>query len=85
MYIGPKVQPRCRSNIAIADIKHTELLDEHKERGTLFYHGRDKDGKRMLIFRVRTHTKSKDQMEDMKKFVLYQLERLERYFKKSEE
>lgn len=33
----------------------------------------------MLIFRVRTHTKSKDQMEDMKKFVLYQVERLERY------
>ena len=33
----------------------------------------------MLIFRVRTHTKNKDQMEDMKKFVLYQLERLERY------
>ena len=66
-------------NILVADLKHTELLDEHKERGTLFYHGRDKDGKRMLIFRVRTHTKSKDQMEDMKKFVLYQVERLERY------
>ena len=34
----------------------------------------------MLIFRVRTHTKNKDQMDDMKKFVLYQLERLERYY-----
>jgi len=69
---------KFRKETRMADLKHTELLDEHKERGTLFYHGRDKDGKRMLIFRVRTHTKSKDQMEDMKKFVLYQVERLER-------
>ena len=66
-------------SFTIADIKHTELRDELKERGTLFYHGRDKDGKRMLIFRVRTHTKSKELMDEMKKFVLYQLERLERY------
>ena len=77
--MGMEMTTGLNPNILVADLKHTELLDEHKERGTLFYHGRDKDGKRMLIFRVRTHTKSKDQMEDMKKFVLYQVERLERY------
>jgi len=69
---------KFRKEMGMADIKHTELRDELKERGTLFYHGRDKDGKRILIFRVRTHTKSKELMDEMKKFVLYQLERLER-------
>ena len=67
--------------IIITDIRHTELKDELKDRGTLFYHGRDKDSKRLLVFRVRSHTKSKELMEEMKKFVHYQLERLERYRK----
>jgi hypothetical protein len=60
------------------DLKHTDLNEELKGRGTLFYHGRDKDGKRLLVMRIRTHTKSKELMGAMQKFVLYHIERLER-------
>ncbi len=53
-------------------------MDVMKQCGTLFFHGRDKDGKRMLVFRVRNHAKSKELMSEMQKFVLYHLERVEK-------
>jgi CRAL/TRIO domain len=64
----------------VADVKiemfsHTPFLDE----GGLFVRNRDKDGKIMLIFRVKTHAKGQHNMDDLKKFVIYWFERLERY------
>lgn len=67
----------------VADVKiemfsHTPFLGE----GGLFVRNRDKDGKIMLIFRVKTHAKGQHNMDDLKKFVIYWFERLERYLLK---
>jgi hypothetical protein len=43
----------CRKEKGMYDLKHTDLNEELKGRGTLFYHGRDKDGKRLLVMRIR--------------------------------
>jgi len=48
------------------------------ERASLFSHNRDKDGKKLLIFSVGKHFKGMEKMEDMKKFFVYFLERLNR-------
>lgn len=48
------------------------------EKGTVYSHNRDKDGKKLLVFVVGRHTKGSEKMEDMKKFFVYYLERLER-------
>ena len=41
-------------------------------------HNRDKDGRKLLVFCVWKHIKGTDKMEDMKKFFVYYLERLNR-------
>jgi hypothetical protein len=69
---------KFRRETGMADIKHDSIPEELKLRGSLFYHGRDIDNKRLLIFRVRTHVRNKELMDKMKLAVLYQLERLER-------
>lgn len=48
--------------------------------GTVFVHNRDKDGKSLLIFTYRKHIKGQKDFEDMKKIVVYWMERVERYF-----
>lgn len=49
-----------------------------KDLGELYVHGRDKDGKLLMVFAVRRHIKGTENMDDLKKFFLYQLERIER-------
>ena len=39
---------------------------------------RDKDGRKLLVFSVFKHVKGSEKMEDMKKFFVYMLERLDR-------
>ena len=39
---------------------------------------RDKDGRKLLVFCVFKHVKGSEKMEDMKKFFVYMLERLDR-------
>jgi len=48
------------------------------EKGSLFSHNRDKDGRKLLVFCVGKHFKGMEKMEDMKKFFVYFLERLTR-------
>ena len=48
------------------------------EKASLFSHNRDKDGRKLLVFCVWKHIKGTDKMEDMKKFFVYYLERLNR-------
>ena len=38
---------------------------------------RDKDGRKLLVFSVFKHVKGSEKMEDMKKFFVYMLERLD--------
>lgn len=48
------------------------------EKGSLFSHNRDKDGCKLLVFSVGKHVKGMESMENMKKFFVYFLERLNR-------
>lgn len=41
-------------------------------------HNRDRDGKRLLVMDVKRHAKGEEKMDDMKKFFLYFVERVER-------
>ena len=43
-------------------------------------HNRDVDGCKMLIFSVQLHTRGSGNMEDLRKLMIYWIERLERYF-----
>ena len=46
--------------------------------GNLFPHNRDSEGYKMLIFLVHKHVKGVNNMQDLKLFFIYWLERLER-------
>lgn len=48
------------------------------DKGTVFSHNRDKDGKKLLVFTVGRHVKGQEKMDDMKRYFVYYLERLER-------
>ena len=59
-------------------ITESEFPQSMLEKGSLFSHNRDKDGRKLLVFVVGKHIKGAEKMEDMKKFFVYQLERLNR-------
>ncbi|CAB3364898.1 Hypothetical predicted protein [Cloeon dipterum] len=65
------------NDVKIEMFAHAPFQDE----GGLFAHNRDKDGKPLLIFRVKTHTKGQHNMDDLKKYTIYWFERLERQTK----
>lgn len=46
--------------------------------GILFSHGKDKDGYTLFIFKCKKHIKGARDFEDVKRCVIYWLERLER-------
>lgn len=54
------------------------IPQEFFDKGALFIHNRDKDGCKMLIFSVRLHQKGTLDMDQLKRFLIYWLERLER-------
>lgn len=60
------------------DLRHEELNANLKEKGSLYIRNRDIDGKRMLIFEVKKHFRGREPVDDMKQFVLYLVERLQR-------
>lgn len=53
-------------------------MDFLKE-GVLFAHGKDKDGCTLFIFKCRKHQKGQKDFEEIKRCVIYWLERLERF------
>lgn len=48
-------------------------------KGAFFPHGKDIDGKHMLVFKCKMHTKSSVDMNDVKRCVVYWFERVERF------
>lgn len=48
------------------------------EEGSIFSHGRDKDGKALLVFKSKKHVKGKYDFEELKRALIYWMERLER-------
>lgn len=59
-------------------ITKESLPPEFFEKGAMYIHSRDKDGCKMLIFAVRLHQKGALDMDLLRKFFIYWLERLER-------
>ena len=49
-----------------------------KETGELYVHGRDKDGKVLLVFAVKKHVKGTESMDELKRFFIYYMERIDR-------
>ena len=85
----PGRQTDAASNMIINTLKWrkefgAELLSESDfpqsllEKGSLFSHNRDIDGRKLLVFVVGKHYKGAEKMEDMKRFFVYHLERLNR-------
>ncbi|KAG0725359.1 Motile sperm domain-containing protein 2 [Chionoecetes opilio] len=59
-------------------ITKENVPQEFFDKGALFVHSRDKDGCRILVFSVRLHQKGTLDMDQLKRFFIYWLERLER-------
>jgi hypothetical protein len=47
-------------------------------KGVLFIRNKDKWGKPLLVFKAKLHNKGVDDIEDVKKFIVYYFERIER-------
>lgn len=47
--------------------------------GGFFSHGRDVDGKALLIFKSKKHIKGQKDINDLKRCLVYWVDRLERY------
>jgi len=69
---------KWRKGFGAGCIAKADFTTSMLERGSLFSHNRDKDGKKLLVFCVGKHIKGQEKMEDMKKFFVYYLERLNR-------
>lgn len=67
---------KWRKEFGAGGITEGDFPPSMLEKGTLFSHNRDKDGKKLLVFCVGKHIKGQEKMEDMKKFFVYFLERL---------
>ncbi|KAF4522258.1 hypothetical protein B566_EDAN011954 [Ephemera danica] len=67
-----------RKRFGTNDITESNVEPLFKEEGGLFAHNRDKDGRSLLIFRCRMHTKGQHDLHELKRFVVYWFERLER-------
>jgi len=69
---------RWRKEFGSGEVQDTDFSAQLLDRGTLFSRNRDKDGMKLLVFCVGKHVKGIEKAEDMKKFFVYQLERLGR-------
>ncbi|KAG8228141.1 hypothetical protein J437_LFUL002796 [Ladona fulva] len=70
-----------RNKVGANDITESTINRGFLEGGVLFVRGKDKDGKPLLILKVKKHTKSHGDPEGLKKYVIYWFERLERLTK----
>ena len=69
---------KWRKDFGVNDITEADLDMEILERGSLYYHNRDKKGSRLLVFCIRKHNKDSKKMETMKRMLIYLLERLDK-------
>ncbi|XP_066959975.1 motile sperm domain-containing protein 2-like [Macrobrachium rosenbergii] len=69
---------KWRKDLNVNNITKESLPQDLFDVGALFIHNRDKDNCKMLIFSVRLHQKGVVDMDLMKRFLIYFLERLER-------
>ncbi|XP_076028861.1 motile sperm domain-containing protein 2-like isoform X2 [Oratosquilla oratoria] len=69
---------KWRKEMGASSIDVNSIEPSFFEKGALFVHGKDKDNCKMLIFTVSQHQKGVLDMDMLKKFLIYWLERLER-------
>ncbi|KAF2898449.1 hypothetical protein ILUMI_07727 [Ignelater luminosus] len=67
-----------RKEFKTNEINDTNVNVDFLKEGVLFAHGKDKDGCTLFIFKCKKHQKGQKDFEDIKRCVIYWLERLER-------
>jgi len=67
-----------RKSMGIKGMTSDTLKDSLKNRGNLYMHNHDKDGKVMLVLTFKKHKKGEESMDDMKRLFLYYMERIDR-------
>uniref|UniRef100_A0A224XF82 Putative phosphatidylinositol transfer protein pdr16 n=1 Tax=Panstrongylus lignarius TaxID=156445 RepID=A0A224XF82_9HEMI len=70
-----------RKSFKVNEISEQTVNREYLEEGSIFVHSRDKDGKSLFIFRCCKHVKGQKDFEELKKCVVYWMERVERHDK----
>ena len=68
---------KWRKDFGVNDISEEDLDNELLDKGSLYYHNRDKLGCRLLVFSIRKHSRDARKVEAMKKMLIYILERLD--------
>ncbi|KAH8270164.1 hypothetical protein KR018_005089 [Drosophila ironensis] len=66
-----------RKSYGANDLDESNLNQEYLKEGSVFVHSTDEDGKPLLVFRVRLHSKSKN-LDELIRIVVYWVERTQR-------
>ncbi|EDW50635.1 motile sperm domain-containing protein 2 isoform X1 [Drosophila sechellia] len=66
-----------RQSYGANDLEESQLNQEYLKEGSVFVHSNDVDGKPLLIFRVKLHSKSKN-LDELIRIVVYWVERTQR-------
>jgi len=66
-----------RQSYGANDLEPSQLNQEYLNEGSIFVHSNDVDGKPLLIFRVKLHSKSKN-LDELIRIVVYWVERTQR-------
>lgn len=67
-----------RKTVGASDINESTLRLDYVKDGIFFPHGRDVDGSLILIVKSKMHVKGQKEFEDIKKILIYWLDRIER-------
>jgi len=67
-----------RKTMAVKGMTAETLKQSIKDRGNLYMHNKDKDGKMLLVLAVKNHKRGEESMDDMKRVFLYYMERIDR-------
>lgn len=67
-----------RKDFGVNELRDDNISESLRLKGSLYVHNRDKDGKQMLIFHSKKHFKGAENMNEVKRFFIYLLERIDR-------
>ncbi|XP_014290468.1 motile sperm domain-containing protein 2 isoform X2 [Halyomorpha halys] len=67
-----------RKTNKVNEINENNINMNYLNDGSVFVHNRDKDGKSLFIFTYKKHVKGQKDFEELKKIVIYWMERVER-------
>ncbi|CAG9790534.1 unnamed protein product [Diatraea saccharalis] len=67
-----------RKTVGANDINETNIRLDYMKEGIFFPHGRDIDGSLVLIIKSKLHVKGQKDFEEIKKILIYWLDRIER-------